>query len=178
MGTTEQQQTLDRQFAEDFAERYAEAWASRDPRRLAELCTEDVEWHDPGLGGEPLHGRAGVERFAAATFRMAPDFDVEDTEPVYVSAVKPRILAPYRMSGTMTGPWEFFDLAPTGRRFVVEGVDSWLIRDGLIARYDTYYDSADMSRQLGVLPEVGSSADRALTRMQHVQARLQRRSAE
>ena len=177
MGTTEQQETVDREFAEDFAARYAEAWASRDPRRLAEMCTDDVEWHDPGLR-EPLHGHAGVERFAAAAFRMAPDFQVEETEPAYVSQVKPRILAPYRMSGTMTGPWEFFEFAPTGRRFVVEGIDSWMIRDGLIARYDTYYDSADMSRQLGVLPEVGSSADRALTRMQHVQARFQRRGVE
>ncbi len=174
MATTEQQETVDREFAEDFAERYGEAWASRDPRRVAELCTEDVEWHDPGLR-EPLHGRAGVERFVAAAFRMASDFHVDETEPVYVSSVKPRILAPYRMSGTMTGPWEFVDFAPTGRRFVVEGIDSWLMRDGLIARYDTYYDSVDMSRQLGVLPPHGSPGDRAITRLQHVQARFQRR---
>jgi hypothetical protein len=81
------------------------------------------------------------------------------------------------MSGTATGPWPFLDMAPTGRSFEIEGVDSWEMRDGLIARYSTFFDSIDLSRQLGVLPPVGSAGDRAITRLQHVQARFQRRSA-
>ena len=174
MSTTAQQTALDRASVEDFANRYDEAWRSRDPDRLAKLCTEDVVWEDPALR-EPLHGRDGVRRFVTESFRMAPDFTVEATEPPYVSASEPKVLLPYRMQGTMTGPWEFLELAPTGRHFVIEGIDSWTMRDGLIARYDTFWDTASMSRQLGVLPETGSGADRVFTRLQHAQARFQRR---
>jgi steroid delta-isomerase-like uncharacterized protein len=176
MGTTEQRATLDREYVEDFAHRYAEAWASRDPERVASLCTEDIVWSDPGLP-EPQRGRDGVREFVSASFRMAPDFHVEELDGPYISPTGPRVLLPYRMSGTMTGPWQFLDLAPTGRRFVVEGIDSWEMRDGLIHRYDTYWDTASMSRQIGVLPAQGSAADRVMGRLQHVQARFQRRSA-
>jgi steroid delta-isomerase-like uncharacterized protein len=176
MGTTEQHTTLDREFAEEFAKRYHEAWESRDPDRVAELCTEDVVWSDPGLK-EPQRGHDGVREFIRESFRMAPDFHVDTLDGPYLSPTEPRILAPYRMQGTMTGPWKFLDLAPTGRRFVVEGIDSWLMRDGLIARYDTYWDTAGMTRQIGVLPPYGSGAERAMARLQHVQARFQRRSA-
>lgn len=176
MGTTEQQTTVDREFAEDFAQRYHDAWASREPGRVAELCTEDVVWSDPGLK-QPQHGRDGVREFVIETVRMAPDFAVETLDGPFLSPTEPRILIPYRMSGTMTGPWKFRDLAPTGRRFSVEGIDSWRMRDGLIARYDTYWDTAGMMTQLGVLPEDGSGAERAMARLQHVQARFQRRSA-
>ena len=176
MGTTEQRQTLDRGSVEDFARRYDEAWASRDPDRVASLCTEDVVWTDPALR-EPLHGRAGVCRFVSESFRMAPDFTVVTLDGPYVSPTRSRVLLPYRMSGTMTGPWVFQGVAPTGRRFEVEGIDSYEMRDGLIARYSTFWDTMGLSRQLGALPAEGSVADRALTRLQHVQARFQRRSA-
>jgi hypothetical protein len=80
------------------------------------------------------------------------------------------------MSGTATGPWPYLDMAPTGRSFEIEGVDSWDMRDGLIARYRTFFDGLELSRQLGVLPPQGSRRDRAITRLQHVQARFQRRA--
>jgi steroid delta-isomerase-like uncharacterized protein len=176
MGTTEQQTTLDREFVEDFAKRYADAWAARDPERIAQGCTEDVVWTDPSLR-EPLHGRDGVRRFATETFRMCPDFMVVPTDGPYISPTEARVLLPYRMSGTATGPWVFLDMAPTGRSFEIEGIDSWEMRDGLIARYRTFFDGLSMARQLGVLPDQGSAGDRAITRLQHVQARFQRRSA-
>lgn len=174
MSTTAQGQTLDRDFVEEFAARYEQAWADADAEAIAAACTEDVEWNDPALK-EPLHGRDGVRRFVTESFRMCPDFKVVTLDRPYISQTRPRVLWPYVMSGTATGPWVFFDMAPTGRRFEVEGVDSWEMRDGLIARYSTFWDGISMSRQLGVLPEADSFADRAMTRFQHVQARFQRR---
>ncbi len=176
MGTTEQRQGLDRELVEELASRFQAAWESRDPQRLAALCTDDVVWVDPASPA-PLHGHAGVVRFASASFRMTSDFELEWTEPPYVSATEPRALLPYRMRGTMDGPWELNDLAPTGRRFEIEGIDAWEVRDGLIARYRSFFDAADASRQMGVLPDNGSHAETLMTRLQHVQARLQRRSA-
>ncbi|HEX8741927.1 MAG TPA: nuclear transport factor 2 family protein [Thermoleophilaceae bacterium] len=176
MGTTERQTTLDREYVEDFARRYAEAWTAHDAGGIAAGCTEDVVWTDPSLN-ETLHGRDGVRRFATETFRMVPDFVVSPTDDPYVSPTAARVLLPYVMRGTMSGPWVFLDMAPTGRSFEIEGVDRWEMRDGLIAHYSTYFDSLSLSRQLGVLPPEGSRADRAITRLQHVQARFQRRSA-
>ena len=174
MATTEQQ-ALDREFVEDFARNYEDAWHARDADRIAAACTEDVEWNDPALR-EPLHGRDGVRRFVRETVRMAPDFRVDTLSAPCIVPGEPTILVPYRMTGTATGPWEFLDMAPTGRSFEIEGVDRWEMRDGLIARYTTFYDGLDMSRQLGVVPEHGSAGDRVITRLQHVQARFQRRS--
>jgi hypothetical protein len=108
---------------------------------------------------------------------MAPDFTVVTLDRPSVSPARPWVFVPYRMSGTATGHWEFLDMAPTGRRFEIEGVDRWEMRDGLIARYKTFYDSLDLSRQLGVLPPPGSRGEAAITRLQHVQARFQRRAA-
>lgn len=176
MGTTEQRATLDREFVDDFARRYEEAWTSHDPARVADMCTEDVVWADPALA-EPMRGRDGVRRFVAATLRMAPDFVAPATDRPFISPTEPRVLLPYRMSGTMTGPFEFMNLEPTGRSFEIDGVDSWQMRDGLIARYNTYYDSIEMAQQLGFLPAHGSGAESVMRRMQHVQARFQRRSA-
>jgi steroid delta-isomerase-like uncharacterized protein len=167
---------LEREAVEDFAERYEEAWASGDPERIASMCTEDVVWTDPAIP-EPLLGREGVIRFVTETFRMCPDFRVVTLDGPFISPSRPHVLLPYRMTGTVTGPWIFRNMAPTGRRFEVEGVDSWRMRDGLIAHYATFWDSLDASRQMGVFPAEGSAAERVIERMQHVQARFQRRSA-
>jgi hypothetical protein len=177
MGTTEQQGTLDREFVEEFARDCEEAWAARVPEQIARKFTEDVTFIDPALRG-PLHGRDRVRRFATEIFRMVPDFVVITTDRPHISPTQPRVLLPYRMSGTMTGRWEFLEMAPTGRSFEIEGVDCWELRDGLIARYRTFYDALDMSRQLGVLPPAGSRRDRAMARLQRGQAWFQRRSAE
>jgi steroid delta-isomerase-like uncharacterized protein len=176
VATAAERKPLDREQVEEFADRYADAWARHDADAIALGCTEDVVFDDPSLR-EPLHGRDGVRRFANECFRMCPDFAVVPTDGPFVSAVEPRVFVPYRMSGTATGPWVFLGMAPTGRRFEVEGVDRWEMRDGLIARYTTFFDGLEMSRQLGVLPPPGSRRDRAIVRLQHVQARFQRRSS-
>lgn len=168
---------LDPEVVEDFLHSYEGAWADHDADRIAAAFTDDAVFDDPALGGQTLLGREGVRRFAAAIFEMTPDFEVVTLDRPSVSSARPWVLVPYRMSGTATGPWEFLDLAPTGRRFEVEGVDRWEMRDGLIARYMTFYDALDMSRQLGFLPPHGSRAEAAITRAQHLQARFQRRFA-
>ena len=165
MGTTEQQSGLERGAVEELVQRFTEAWAARDPERVAACCTEDVVWLDP-VAPEPLRGRADVVRFARATFAMSPDFEVVPTEPPYLSDGGARVLLPYRMRGTMTGPWELLDLAPTGRRYEISGIDSWEVRDGLIARYETFFDAMDSARQMGMMPEQGSAGERAFRRFQ------------
>lgn len=168
---------LNSAFVEDWGRRYLEAWNSLDADGVAAMCTDHVAWKDPGLP-EPLHGREGVRAFVRATARAFPDFHVEELGRPYISAEEPRALSRYRMTGTMLGRWEYTNLAATGRRIDVLGVDEWAFAGDLMSRYETYYDSLDMARQLGILPPVGSAVDRAMAGLQHVQARFQRRKAQ
>jgi steroid delta-isomerase-like uncharacterized protein len=174
--TVETHDQLDPQFVEEWATRYLESWNAHDEDAVVSMCTEDVVWNDPALS-EPAHGREGVRAFLRATVRAFPDFHVEETGSHFLSGAEPRVLSPYRMTATMLGDWEGSNIAATGARISVVGVDEWTFRDELMCHYNSYYDSLDMARQLGLLPPVGSGVERAMARLQHVQARFQRRKA-
>ena len=175
--TTKAGAGLERAFVEDWGKRYLDAWNSLDADGVAAMCAEDVVWNDPGLPG-PAHGREGVRAFVRATAHAFPDFQVEELGSPYISADEPRVLSRYRMTGTMLGPWEYTNLAATGHRIELLGVDEWTFDGERMSHYETYYDSLDMARQLGILPPVGSAVDRAMAGVQHLQARLQRRKAQ
>jgi SnoaL-like domain len=167
---------LDREFVEDWARRYLDAWNAHEPDAVASLCTEDVIWTDPSLAG-PAHGRAGVCAFVQATARTFPDFHVEESEPPLLSAIDPRALGPYRLSATMLGDWEASNFAATGAHITVVGVDEWTFRGELMCNYASYYDTLDLARQLGILPAAGSTVEQLMARLQHGRARIQRRHA-
>lgn len=138
---------LDSAFLEDWGERFGGAWNGHDPEAVVALCTEDVRWSDPALPGSPTDGRTAVRDFAAFTFAAFPDFRVEEREAIYVSWTEPMALCPYRMTGTAAGSREA-GIAPGAAAMAIDGIDRWTFRDGLLCRYDTYYDHAEMMRQL------------------------------
>ena len=176
-GTTKSGSALDPAFVEEWSKRYLEVWNSLDADGVAAMCTDDVVWKDPGIPNT-VHGREEVRAFVRATARAFPDFRVEELGQLHFPPEEPRVLSRYRLTGTMLGPWEYSNLAATGRRVEVLGVDDWTFRGELMSNYMTYYDSLDMARQLGVLPPTGSGADRAMAGLQHLQARFQRRKAQ
>ena len=165
---------LDTKFVDEFASEFLDAWNARDADAVAALCTPDVTWHDPSAP-EVLTGRSAVRDFAEMTATAFPDLRIVETSSPYVAHDLPRVLAPYRMTGTMRGPMAAF--APTGRAIEIEGVDDWFFSDGLLSSYRTYYDTVDAARQLGVMPVPGTLGDKLFTRLQHAQARFQRRSS-
>jgi steroid delta-isomerase-like uncharacterized protein len=167
---------LDRQFVEDWLGQFLEAWNSHDPDAALALCTEDVVWSDPSLPA-PLRGRQTARRFIQSTVEAFPDFHVSHLRPPFLSPNEPRVLAQYRMTGTMLGDWEELGFAATGARIDVEGIDAYDFRGELMCGCRTLYDSLGTARQLGILPPPGSRSDRLLARAQHVQARFQRRGA-
>jgi steroid delta-isomerase-like uncharacterized protein len=175
-GTTKADTKLEPDFVEDWGRRYLDAWNSHDADAIAALCTEDVVWKDPGLH-EPAHGRDGVRRFVQVTARAFAGFHMEELGRPFISGEEPRVLVRYRMTGRMLGAWEYTNLAPTGREFDLLGVDEWTFSGELMSHYQTYYDSVDMARQLGILPPVGTTMDRAMAQLQHLRARFQRRNA-
>lgn len=171
MATTTQE-LVSEDFVADFGHRWLAAWNARDADGLAALCTEDVEFFDPAIG--TVHGRQAVASWLRQCERAFPDYRFEEPEPPYVSRDRPKAIAPWRMSGTNTGPMDPPGFAPTGRPVVIEGVDHWWFRDGLVARYRADYDSTGVMRQLGLVPAAGSRAEQAMVRLQRLGARLRR----
>jgi predicted ester cyclase len=167
---------VDPAFLEDWRSRYLAGWLAHDIPAILEMVADDVVWDDPALP-KTFYGREAVRHFLEATFKTFPDVVIEELEPVYVSATRPKVLAPYRFSGTMLGDWEPMDIAATGARVSFEGIDQWEFQGNVMSRYNTRYDLMDVARQMGVLPAQGSRADRLMTRLQHLQARFQRRRA-
>jgi steroid delta-isomerase-like uncharacterized protein len=160
----------------DFDHRYMAAWNSHDASRITELVTEDIVWDDPALRGETARGREAVAEFVRSSWRAMPDLRFEDRGGPYRSLESAnRVIAPWRMRGTFTGPLEPPGFAPTGAEVVADGLDEWEFRDGLIARYRAVYDLAELAQQIGAMPEPNTRMERAGVMMQRLQARMTRR---
>ena len=164
---------LDLEFLDDFGHRWLDAWNRRDGKALGELCTEDVEFFDPAI--QTVHGRGAVAEWVATCARAFPDYEFSEPEPAYAARDTPKAIAPWRMTGTNLGPLDPPGFAPTGKPVVIDGVDHWWFRDGLVARYRADYDLTGVMRQLGLMPQPGSRGEQAMVKMQRLGARLKRR---
>lgn len=119
----------------DLAMRYHTAWAEHDPDAIVAMHTDDTVFHAHGIR-EPAVGLAATREAIVAFFEMAPDIAFA-TKTVYFG--DGHIVTEYVVSGTSDGA-----------AFAVDGTDVFQIRDGLIARKDTYMDTAGLQQQVGV----------------------------
>jgi steroid delta-isomerase-like uncharacterized protein len=157
-----------------FLERYAAAWNGRDASAMDALVTDDVVWFDPALA-RPARGKAEVRAFMQTSWRAFPDLRFSEPDPPFRAEDGDNVAWAWRMRGTFEGPLDPPGFAPTGRSIDVRGIDEWIMRDGRIAHYRALYDTNELGRQLGIVPERGSGGERAMLALQRVQARLQRR---
>lgn len=147
------------QFAREFAERWQQAWNSRVPERVTQLCSEDIVWDDPITDG-PERGHEAVASYLRSVWRTFPDLTFTWPEGPYASFEGIKLALHWRMTGTMLGPAEPQGFAPTGRRMEAEGVDLIELRDGLACTYQGFFDGRGIAQQVGVLPGAGSAAER------------------
>jgi uncharacterized protein (TIGR02246 family) len=122
----------------DFAKRYAEAWCSHDPEKVAGFFAENgsLSVND----GPPAVGRAAIAELARGFIRDLPDMIVTwDTLTVTSNGA----MFHWTLAGTNTGP------GGTGNRVKISGYELWNIdNDGLIAESKGHFDSAEYERQL------------------------------
>lgn len=122
----------------EFAIKYSRAWAAHDPDAIAAMHTEDSVFHLHDIG-PPAEGRAAVRKLIANLVAAAPDVRFQ---PVRVHFGADHFVSEYVMSGTAQG-----------RPFAIHGADVFTMRDGLVARKDSYLDWVAYSQQTG-LPAV------------------------
>ena len=121
-----------------FAKRYAEAWCSQDPDKVAAFFAErgSISINN----GPPAVGRAAIANGAQAFMTTFPDMVVT------FDKLEPRgdtTAFHWTLTGTNTGP------GGTGNRVRISGYELWKIgNDDLIAESKGHFDSAEYERQL------------------------------
>lgn len=118
-----------------FAMRYSAAWAAHDPDAIVSMHTDDSVFHIHGAV-EPAVGRDAVRDAIAALFEQSPDLRFE---PERVHFGENHFVSEYVVSGTREGT-----------QFACDGTDVFTLREGLVARKDTYLDLVSYQRQLGL----------------------------
>ena len=136
-GFKKRQETMASEL-EKFANRYAQAWCSQSPERVASFYTEtgSLSVNDDA----PSVGRAAITEVARGFMTAFPDMVVTMDRLV----PKPHCVEfHWTLTGTNTGP------EGTGNRVQISGCEEWQINaDGLVAESKGYFDAAEYERQL------------------------------
>jgi steroid delta-isomerase-like uncharacterized protein len=122
----------------EFAQRYAEAWCSQDPEKVAAFFAErgSISINN----GPPAVGRAAIAKEAQAFMTTFPDMVVTMDD---LSRDSDGTKFHWTLTGTNTGP------GGTGKRVRISGYELWKIdNDGLIGESKGHFDSAEYERQL------------------------------
>lgn len=122
---------------EDLGTRYAAAWSSQDPERLASFYAEDGTLT---VNGNPSVGRETIRATAGTFMAGFPDMRVTMDSIVGEGA---RATFYWTWTGTNTGP------GGTGRSVELQGYEEWTLGpDGLIVASDGHYDEAEYRLQV------------------------------
>ena len=122
----------------EFARRYAKAWCSQNPEKVAEFFAENSSLSINN--GPPAVGRTAIAMEAQAFMTTFPDMVVTMDKLV---RDEEGTKFHWTLTGTNTGP------GGTGKRVRISGYELWKIdNDGLIGESKGHFDAADYERQL------------------------------
>ena len=119
-----------------LAFKYAKAWAEHDLDAIMALHTDDTVFHLHADNSEAATSSAAVRDAFRAELARSPDLRFESKR---VSFGEAHFVSEYVMSGTVNG-----------KQFACDGVDVFVVREGLIARKDSYGDWIAYARQVDV----------------------------
>jgi ketosteroid isomerase-like protein len=120
---------------EEFFARYGRAWATHDPDAIVAMHTDDTVFHVHDVA-EPSCGRVAVREVIASAFEQMPDLRFERRRVLFGAD---HVVSEYVMSGSVGE-----------KPFACDGVDVFTLRDGLVARKDSYVDWLTYARQVGL----------------------------
>ena len=121
-----------------FAERYAQAWCSHDPEKVAAFFAENGSLSVNN--GPPAVGRAVIAEVARRFMRDFPDIVITFDK---LESHRDRTGFHWTLTGTNTGP------GGTGNEVRISGYELWKFdNNGLIAESKGHFDAGDYDRQL------------------------------
>jgi steroid delta-isomerase-like uncharacterized protein len=132
---------------EELAERYGEAWNSQDLEAIMELHADDCSFQAHAAGSPAAEGKGAVREAFAAYLAQMPDISFATRS---LRCGDDYWVLESTMTGTVAQPLEVDDkpVGANGARVEVDCIDVIEVRDGLIARKDTYLDALTMQQQL------------------------------
>ncbi|HEY1333287.1 MAG TPA: nuclear transport factor 2 family protein [Myxococcaceae bacterium] len=112
-----------------------EAFGRGDMPALAELMADDIEWVDPGDPSEsPLAGTyRGKDEVLGWFGKLAEDVDFSTFDPTDFIAQGDKVVSLVRVEATVRS---------TGRPLVNDEAHVWTFREGKLARFQIYLDTA------------------------------------
>lgn len=119
-------------------------WRDRNAAGLAEGHTADGTIISPIF--RTVTGAREIAASYRALFEIFPDWDFRSEQLLIDGA---SVAEPFSATATHRG--EFMGLAGTGKRFTIQGVRLFVMRDGRIAHERRYYDFTGLLIQVGVL---------------------------
>jgi glyoxylase-like metal-dependent hydrolase (beta-lactamase superfamily II)/predicted ester cyclase len=141
--------------AADVVNGYFAALARRDVEAMAGYWAPDGEEHIASQ--VDAVGPNGVREYFSEIFTAFPDFALTVQTTV---AEGDKVAVHWKASANMTGP--LWGLDPTGVHVEFEGIDLLTVQDELIVRNDAVPDGMGLARQLGLVPEAGSSLEQRM----------------
>ena len=118
-----------------------EADNKKDLSILDEVISPD--FYDPTF---KLRGAEDYKQFENAFFKGFPDW-IETIEDIIAEGDRVWV----RFTGTGTHKGEWLGLAPTGKKATFKAVQIWRIVDKKVVAKDSFIDSLDFFKQLGVI---------------------------
>ena len=110
-----------------------------------ELLADDFVAHTwPSTTGDPKQDlKSAIERAAAGL--SEPEFTIDD-----IIAEGDRVAARLTTAATQTG--EFMGMPPSGKRYSIEEIHWFRLRDGKVVEHWHQFDQMGMMKQLGAMP--------------------------
>jgi ketosteroid isomerase-like protein len=157
-------------------DQFYDALKSHDLPAILNCFTDDVVVEDPILMGATVHGADEFKAFIQPLWVAFPDLWFEPLGIAQHSADGSTMTQRWRGHGTFLGrlrPWppgSFVPLNPTGRNFEFDGYELYEFRDGLICRWELFYDIASLAQRMGLMPSSDSVPFRVLAAVERLAA--------
>lgn len=144
---------------------------SRDVTPLRQFWTQDTVERFPDRS---CRGADEIAAYFEQVLAALPDFHVEVREIVEQDE---HVFVQWHLTGTHTGG-AFQGIEATGRPLAIDGMDHFVLRDGKVVSNFIVFDQMQFARQIGLMPQEGSGADRALKLAFNAKTTLEKRIRE
>jgi len=125
------------------------AFNSRDFDQGAALIADDALWVNIATG-QTFQGPEGYKQFVQGWSGAFPDSKVDVYKVIVANGY---VVVEFHGQGTHTGPLQTpaGPIPPTGRQVDIPFCEVYEIKNGRVVSAHTYFDSATMMRQLGLI---------------------------